>query len=46
MRAMGDPAVRDMLAQVEAQWGMSPSQVLSVDYRSRMGRNVLAAYPS
>ena|ERR1700733_770356 len=46
MRAMGDPAVRDMLAQVEAQWGMSPAQVLSVDYRSRMGRNVLAAYPS
>jgi len=46
LRAMGDPFIRDMLAQVEAQWGMSPLQVLSVDYRTRMVRNVLAAFPS
>ena len=44
VRAMGDPVVRDILAQVESQWGMSPFQVLSVDFRTHMGRNVLSAY--
>ena len=46
LRALGDPVVRDMLAKYEALWGTSPLQVLSVDYRTRMVRNILAAYPS
>jgi hypothetical protein len=45
-RAMGDPVVHDLLARMKAQWGMSPLQVLSVDYRTRMAKNVLSAYPS
>lgn len=46
LRAMGDPVVRESLARMEAQWGMSPLQILSVDYRTRMAKNVLSAYSS
>lgn len=46
LRTMGDPVVRDLLAKFEAQWGMSALQILSVDSRTRIVKNVLAAYPS
>lgn len=41
-RAMGDPAVQNLLEQFKKIYGLSPLKVFSVDYRMYMVGNVLA----
>lgn len=42
-RAFDDPVVRDLLLQFEEQWGVTPWEIVSVDYRTRLVKNILAA---
>lgn len=42
-RALNNPIIRDLLREFEEQWGLSPWELLSVDYRTRLVKNVLAA---